>query len=247
MPERDIPDNIADRLIVALDVADVAAARALVDRLDGVVSFFKLGLWLAFAAGCDGLIEELRRRNKQIFLDTKMYDIGESVRQGVARAAERGVSFVTVHGDPEIMKAAVTGRAGAPLKILAITVLTSLAAPAYRYPGAELVRLRVGQAVACGIDGIVAAPHDNPDAIRREAGAPQLLVVTPGVRLTGTAAHDHKRTGTPHQAIAAGADYLVVGRPIVHSADPAAAALRIIDDMRAGLMALTGTGATGGA
>jgi orotidine-5'-phosphate decarboxylase len=237
MPERDIPPRIEDRLIVALDVPSIARARALIDRLDGIASFFKLGLWLAFAAGFDGLIEELRARGKRIFLDAKMYDIGETVKEGVARAAERGVDFLTVHGDREIMKAAVAGRAGSPLKIFAITVLTSLDAEGLAdlgYHGAveELVRLRAQRAVECGCDGIIASPRDNPDRLRRFAGSQRLLVATPGVRLAGSAADDHKRTGTPRQAIAAGADYLIVGRPIVHSEDPAAAARQILDDMR---------------
>jgi orotidine-5'-phosphate decarboxylase len=242
MPDRDLPqrieDRIEDRLIVALDVPGIAEARALIDTLDAVVSFFKLGLWLAFAAGFDGLIEELRGRSKRIFLDAKMYDIGETVKEGVARAAERGIDFLTVHGDGEIMRAAVAGRAGAPLKIFAITVLTSLDAEGladlgYRGGVADLVDLRVRRAVECGIDGVIAAPRDNPDEMRRRAGAPHLIVATPGVRLAGSASDDHKRAGTPRQAIAAGADYLVVGRPIVRDADPAAAARRIIADMRA--------------
>ncbi|HJU20008.1 MAG TPA: orotidine-5'-phosphate decarboxylase [Stellaceae bacterium] len=237
MPDRDLPPRIEDRLIVALDVPDVGEARALVDRLDGVVSFFKLGLWLAFAAGFDGLVEELRRRGKRIFLDAKLYDIGETVREGAARAAERGVTFLTVHGDAEIMRAAVAGRAGAPLKIFAITVLTSLDERGLADLGAtrpveELVRRRARLAVECGVDGIIAAPRDNPDEIRRLAGSDRLLVATPGVRLAGHASDDHKRAGTPRQAIAAGADYLVVGRPIIRSPDPAEAARLIIEDMR---------------
>src|SRR5262245_43384748 len=106
---REVADRIEDRLIVALDVPDVGQARTLIDRLDGVVSFFKLGLWLTFAAGFDGLLDDLVKRGKKVFLDTKMFDIGETVRQGVARAAERGVSFVTVHGDCEIIEAAAAG------------------------------------------------------------------------------------------------------------------------------------------
>ena len=166
-----------------------------------------------------------------------MFDIGETVKQGVSRAAERGVSFVTVHGDGEIMKAAVEGRAGSELKLFAITVLTSVDQDGLRDLGylcsvEELVRLRVERAITCGCDGIIAAPHDNPNRIRQLAGAQSLLIVTPGVRLAGTSADDHKRPGTPAQAIAAGADYLVVGRPIVKSDDPALAATQIIEDMR---------------
>ena len=234
---REIPERIEDRLIVALDVPSIAEARDLVAELDGLVSFFKVGLWLQFAAGFDSLIDELIKRGKKVFLDAKMFDIGETVRQGVARAAERGISFITVHGDGEIMKAAVEGRANSRLKILAITVLTSVDQDGLRDLGyicsvEELIRLRVEGAIACGCDGIIAAPHDNPNRIRQIAGEDRLLIVTPGVRLAGTAADDHKRPGTPAEAIAAGADYLVLGRPIVKSADPALAAARIIEDMR---------------
>jgi orotidine-5'-phosphate decarboxylase len=234
---REVPKKIEDRLIVALDVPSIGEARTLVSKLGGVVSFFKVGLWLQFAAGFDGLIDELIRREKRVFLDAKMFDIGETVKRGVARAAERGVSFVTVHGDGEIMRAAVEGRGNSQLKILAITVLTSVDQDGLRELGYlcsvdELIRLRVQRAIECGCDGIIAAPHDNPNELRRLAGAQSLLIVTPGVRLAGTSADDHKRPGTPAQAIAAGADYLVVGRPIVKSDDPALAAARIIEDMR---------------
>jgi orotidine-5'-phosphate decarboxylase len=234
---REVPARIEDRLIVALDVPSIEEARALVDRLDGVVSFFKVGLWLQFAPGFDGLITQLIDRGKRIFLDAKMFDIAETVKQGVARAAERGVSFVTVHGDGEIMRAAVEGRGDSPLKIFAISVLTSVDQDGLRELGylcsvEELIRLRVKRAAECGCDGIIAAPDDNPDQMRRRAGAPQLLIATPGVRLAGASSDDHKRPGTPAQAIAAGADYLVVGRPIVRSEDPARAAAAIIEDMR---------------
>src|ERR1700692_77111 len=123
---REVPEKMEDRLIVALDVPSISAARVLIDKLEGVVSFFKVGLWLQFAAGFDGLLDYLIAKNKNIFLDAKMFDIGETVRQGVARAAERGITFVTVHGDGEIMKAAVEGKGNSRLKIFAITVLTSV-------------------------------------------------------------------------------------------------------------------------
>src|SRR6266403_3613082 len=112
---REVPERIEERLIVALDVPSISEARALIDRLDGVVSFFKLGLWLEFAAGFDGLLDELIRRGKRVFLDAKMFDIGETVKQGVARAAERGISLVTVHGDGDIIRAAVEGKRGSDL------------------------------------------------------------------------------------------------------------------------------------
>jgi orotidine-5'-phosphate decarboxylase len=233
---REVPERIEDRLIVALDVPSIAEARDLVGQLDGLVSFFKVGLWLQFATGFDGLLDELIRREKKIFLDAKMFDIGETVKQGLVRVAERGVSFVTVHGDDEIMKAAVEGRGGSGLKIFAITVLTSVDQDGLRDLGylcsvEELISVRVERAIACGCDGIIAAPHDNPSRIRQLAGEESLLIVTPGVRLAGSSADDHKRPGTPAQAIAAGADYLVVGRPIVKSEHPALAAAQIIEDM----------------
>jgi orotidine-5'-phosphate decarboxylase len=233
---REVPERIEDRLIVALDVPSIGEARELVDKLDSVVSFFKVGLWLEFAAGFDGLIDELHSRGKKIFLDAKMFDIGETVKQGVARAAERGVTFVTVHGDGDIIRAAAEGKKGSNLKILVVPVLTSLDAGGLRELGyrggvAELIAERARMTLASGCDGIIAAPHDNPNEIRRAAGAAELLVVTPGVRLEGAPLDDHKRAGTPAQAIAAGADYLVVGRPIVKSDDPARAAMRIIEDM----------------
>jgi orotidine-5'-phosphate decarboxylase len=234
---RAVPKRIEDRLIVALDVPSIAEARALVARLDGLVSFFKIGLWLQFAAGFDSLIDQLVAKNKKIFLDTKMFDIGETVRQGVAGAARRGVSFVTVHGDSDIIKAAAEGKAGSDLKILVVPVLTSLDAKGLRelgYAGtvSDLIVAGARTTWACDCDGIVIAPKDNPNSIRHAADASGLLVVTPGVRLSGSALDDHKRSGTPAQAISDGADYLVVGRPIVKSVDPAAAAAEIIADMR---------------
>jgi orotidine-5'-phosphate decarboxylase len=234
---REVPEKVEDRLIVALDVPAVSEARALIDKLEEVVSFFKVGLWLQFAAGFDGLLDYLIAKNKNIFLDAKMFDIGETVKQGVARAAERGITFVTVHGDGEIMEAAVEGKGNSRLKIFAITVLTSVDQDGLRELGylcsvEDLIRLRVKRAIECGCDGIIASPDDNPNRIRELAGGPRLLIATPGVRLAGSSADDHKRPGTPAQAIAAGADYLVVGRPIVRSDDPARAAAAIIENMR---------------
>lgn len=170
-----------------------------------------------------------------------MYDIGETVRQGVARATERGVSIVTVHGDPEIMRAAVAGRDNSTrTKVFAISVLTSQNDAAvkdmgYALPVAELVRLRVRQAVACGCDGVIASAADDPNAIRAMAGADHLLIATPGIREPGGAVHEQKRVATPADAIARGADYLVVGRPITQAEDPAMVARRIVADMELGL------------
>jgi orotidine-5'-phosphate decarboxylase len=231
---------MADRLIVALDLPTVERAADLADRLDGIVSFFKVGLGLLFAPSAERFIDRLIARGRRVFLDAKMYDIGETVRQGVARAAERGVSLVTVHGDPAIMRAAVAGKGkSSRTNVFAISVLTSLDDAAvkemgYALPVAELVRLRVRQAVECGCDGIIASADDHPDAIRRMAHAEHLLVATPGIREPGGATDDHRRYATPAQAIARGADYIVVGRPITQSDDPAVATRRIIADMERG-------------
>ena len=240
MATREIPPTMADRLIVALDVPTVEGAARLAGQLDGVVSFFKVGLWLLFASGAEQFIDGLIRQGKRVFLDAKMYDIGETVRQGVARARERGVSLVTVHGDPEIIRAAVAGKAAAAHpKVFAVSVLTSLDDVAartmgYALPVAELIQLRVRQAVDCGCDGIIASAADDPNAIRKMANAEHLLVAAPGIREPGARADDHKRSATPAQAIARGADYLVVGRPITRAADPVDVARRILKDMEHG-------------
>ncbi len=226
---RNLPPRMADRLIVALDLPDVPAAAAMADRLADAVSFFKIGLGLQFRPGVDALIDRLLAAGKHVFLDAKIYDIPETVGRAVAAAADRGVSFVTVHGDEAIMRAAAAAKSGSALRILAVTVLTSLDDAALRDMGyalgaLELVEMRARRAVACGADGIIASADDNPDAIRRLAGSAGLLVATPGIRQSTGDVNDHRRSATPGQAIANGADYLVVGRPIVAAADPLAAA-----------------------
>lgn len=232
-------DDIAERLIVALDVPSVGEARELVERLDGIVAFFKVGYWLLLAHGIERLIDDLVKAEKNVFLDCKMYDIGETVKRGVAAARQRGVRFVTVHGDDRIMRAAVEGKGGSDfLKILAVSVLTSLDDAALRRMGyaltlEELLALRVRSAVASGIDGIIAAPRDRPDEIRKRFASEHLIIATPGIRPSGHAADDHKRQATPAEAILNGADYLIVGRPIIAAADPAKAAQTIIAEMRA--------------
>ena len=177
-------------------------------------------------------------RGKQVFLDAKMYDIPQTVERGVAAVAQSGASFLTVHGDEAIMRAAVRGRGQSRLKLFAVTVLTSLDDAAlkqmgYGHSARELVGLRAASAVACGCDGIIASAEDDPDAIRRLAGSDRLLIATPGVRQAAGALHDHKRSATPGRAIASGADYLVVGRPIIEAADPVAAARSFIAEMKA--------------
>lgn len=224
------------RLIVGLDVPTVAAARAIIDQLDGIVSFYKIGPWLAHAEGAEALIRDLTTGGRELFLDVKLHDIGQTVEQGVARAAERGASFITVHGEPQVMEAAVRGASGTSLRVLAITVLTSLDDAALREAGYAqgvdaLVRLRARQAVACGVHGIVAAAADDPGALRAAAGSDRLLVVTPGIRPAGAVKGDQVRVATPAEALARGSDYLVVARPIVAACDPAAAARAILDEM----------------
>ncbi|HME23518.1 MAG TPA: orotidine-5'-phosphate decarboxylase [Acetobacteraceae bacterium] len=233
---RNLPSNMAERLIVALDVSTIAEAERLIANLDGTVSFFKIGLWLAFAEGVDHLIRDIIRAGKQVFLDAKMFDIGTTVEEGVARAADRGVSFVTVHGDWQIIESAVKGKRGRDIKIFSITVLTQLSDSnlydmGYRLNARELVRLRVTQAVKHGCDGIIASAHDEPDEIRQIAGTNSLLIATPGIRDDDESADDHQRLASAKNAIAKGADYLVVGRPIIKNPDPTDRAKRMIVQM----------------
>ena len=225
---------------MALDVPSVADAQGLVARLDGVVSFFKIGMWLLYQPGVDALIDGLIARGKQVFLDCKMYDIGETVRHGVAAVARRGVSIVTVHGEPDMLRAAVEGRGDSALRVFAISVLTSvddaaLRSMGYDRPLQEVIGLRVRHAAEAGCDGVIASAADDPDALRLVAGRPGLLVGTPGIRLDGGDVHDQKRSATPDRAIERGADYLVVGRPITRATDPAEVAAAVVGLMERGL------------
>src|ERR1700730_8063045 len=239
---RDIPTNMAERLIVALDVRRPDDANALIKKLDGIVSFYKIGLWLLFAEGTDKLIDDLIRSGKNVFLDYKMLDIGETVREGVTRAKDRGVKFVTVHAEnDEIMKKAVEGKGGSDsIKIFTITVLTSmndadLKESGYRLTVKELIELRVRKSLECGCDGIIASAADNPNEIRQLVNNQGLLIATPGIRPDGCFADDHKRVASPTQAIRDGADYLVIGRPIIYDNDPASIARTVIEQMKLGM------------
>jgi len=221
-----------DRLIVALDLPSVEAAQALVARLDDAVSFYKIGYQLAFAGGLD-YAPQLVAAGKRVFLDLKLHDIGNTVAQGVQSVARLGASFLTVHAYPQTMKAAVEAREGG-LHILAVTVLTSyddadLAAAGYDFTVPELVAERAAQARDIGVDGVVCSPEEAAK-VRAVVGA-KLALVTPGIRPAGTDAGDQKRIATPAAAIAAGADYLVVGRPIIAAADPKAAATAIVEEI----------------
>jgi len=222
-----------DRLIVALDVPSVKDAEAMVTRLGNSVSFYKIGYQLGLAGGLPfaaGLIAA----GKHVFLDFKLHDIGNTITHGVASVANMGATFLTVHAYPQTMKAAVEGARGSKLKVLAVTVLTSydnddLAAAGYKLGVSELVARRAEQARDIGIDGLVCSPEEAAN-LRGIVGS-NMALVTPGIRPAGSAAGDQKRIMTPAKAIAAGADYLVVGRPIVEAADPKAAADAIIAEI----------------
>jgi orotidine-5'-phosphate decarboxylase len=222
-----------ERLILALDVPSVAAAEAMVARLGESVSFYKIGYQLAFAGGID-LARALAGAGKQIFLDLKLHDIGNTVARGVESVARLGVSFLTVHAYPQTMHAAVDARAGSSLRILAVTVLTSyddadLAAAGYDFTVPELVGERAAQARDIGVDGLVCSGAEVA-LLRPIIGAGRVLV-TPGIRPAGAEAGDQKRVMTPAAAIAAGADYLVVGRPILAAPDPKATAEAIVAEI----------------
>lgn len=220
-------------LIVALDVASPEEARGLVARLGQAASFYKVGLELYAAAGM-AFVRELIDAGKDVFLDLKFYDIPETVKRAVRQVAATGVRFLTVHGSGPVMRAAVAGRGDSPLKLLAVTVLTSfdredLADLGYPCEVADLVALRVRKARQAGIDGVVCSAREVAQ-VRALAG-PELILVTPGVRSAGAAAGDQKRVATPAEAVRDGADYIVVGRQITRSADPAAEAARILEEI----------------
>ena len=223
-----------DRLIVALDVPSVVAAEAMVERLGDSVSFYKIGYQLAFAGGLP-LAENLIRSGKRVFLDLKLHDIGNTVARGVESVAKLGATFLTVHAYPQTMHAAVDARGNSGLRILAVTVLTSyddadLAAAGYDFTVTELVAERAAQARDIGVDGLVCSAEEAA-ALKPKVGS--LVLVTPGIRPAGADTGDQKRVMTPKMAIAAGADYLVVGRPILEAPNPRAAADGIVGEIAA--------------
>lgn len=231
-----MPANLSaarDRLIVALDLPEIRVAEAMIERLDDSVMFYKIGYQLAYAGGLP-LARALAKSGKKVFVDLKLHDIGNTVARGIESLALLGATFVTVHAYPQTMQAAVAARAGSSLKILAVTVLTSyddadLAEAGYKAGVRELVELRARQAQALGVDGLVCSSEEA--AGLRAIVGPQMNLVTPGIRPAGAAAGDQKRIMTPSRAIAAGADYLVVGRPILQSPDPKAAADAIVAEI----------------
>ena len=222
-----------DRLIVALDLPGIEPAKAMIERLGDSVTFYKIGYQLGYAGGLS-LVRDLRAAGKKVFIDVKLHDIGNTVARGVESLSSLGATFLTVHAYPQTMQAAVEARGDSGPKILAVTVLTSyneadVQEAGYRHTIADLVAIRARQAKALGVDGIVCSPEEVA-ALRAIVGD-QMSLVTPGIRPAGSASGDQKRIMTPSRAIAAGADYLVVGRPVMEAADPKAAAESIQDEI----------------
>ena len=227
-----------DRLIVALDVPNAIAGLALAERLGEDVRFYKIGLGMLTGGGL-ALAHELKAEHgKRIFLDMKLFDIGATVEAAVRGLAQFDLDFLTVHGDPHVVRAACEGAAGSGLRILAVTILTSLdrvdldAGLMREGSVAELVVERAARAFAAGAHGVIASPQEAA-AIRALPEAKGRLIVTPGVRPPGAAVGDQKRIATPAEAIAAGADHVVVGRPIHAAADPRAAAKAVLAELAA--------------
>ena len=228
-------DAARKRLIVALDFSTLDDAEKMAETLGDEVVFYKVGLGLQLAGG-DQFARKLKSMNKKVFLDYKYYDIEETIRNAVARAAEMGIDFLTVHGVSGILRSAVEGRANSPLKILCVTVLTSMDAEDIQEMGfspemtvEKLVLHRALKAMELGVDGVIASAHEAK--IIKEKTEGKIMIVTPGIRPEGVPVNDQKRAATPAEAVIAGADYLVVGRAITGSKNPKAAAHSIIREM----------------
>ena len=224
----------SERLIVALDVETAIEARVLIAALGSAASFYKVGLELYAAAGME-FVRELKAQGHRVFVDLKLYDIGETVKRAVAQVTKAGADFLTVHGSRAIMSAAVAGRGESSLKLLAVTVLTSFDENDLRQMGYScdlptLVELRVRNAMETGIDGVVCSALEVGKV--REIAGPGATLVTPGVRSAGAPAGDQKRVATPAEAIAKGADYLVIGRQVTRSSDPRAEFLKICAEIK---------------
>ncbi len=226
-----------DRLIVALDVPNALEGLQLAETLGPSVTFYKIGLGMLTGGGL-ALANELKQEHgKRIFLDMKLFDIGATIEAAVRGLAQFDLDFLTVHGDPHVVRAAKEGAAGKPMKILAVTILTSLDRAdldaGLIKPGdlPDLVAERAGRAFEAGADGVIASPQEAA-MIRALPQATGRLIVTPGVRPVGSALGDQKRVATPAQAVADGADHIVVGRPVWAAADPRAAAEAILAELR---------------
>jgi orotidine-5'-phosphate decarboxylase len=223
-----------DRLIVALDLPNGAEAERLVREIGDAANFYKIGMELAYGGDGLPLVRALAASGKRVFLDLKLHDIPNTVERGAAQAASLGATFLTVHAYPQTMRAAVTGARGTGLKLLGVTVLTSyddedLLEAGYRFGVVELVLRRAEQARALGVDGLVASAAEAK-TIRAAVGS-DMLLITPGIRPAGADVGDQKRVATPASAIRDGADYIVVGRPITHAADPREAAEAIVAEI----------------
>ena len=224
-----------DRLIVALDFPAREDALFLVNRLDGIVSFYKVGLGMLAGGGLE-LVQELRARGKQVFLDLKLFDIGATIEMAASGLGRLEPTFLTVHGDPHVVSAAVSGLAGTGTKILAVTFLTSVDRTdldncLIRDGSLEnLVVDRARLAVDAGADGVIASPLEAR-LLREQIPEPKFLIVTPGIRLEGSLVDDQKRIATPGAALRAGASHVVVGRQITQSRSPTDAVRRILEDV----------------
>ena len=229
------PQTPADRVILALDVPTVDEARRMVDATESVIGFYKIGMQLQFAGGLE-FARELAAAGKKVFLDVKLLDIDNTVEKGVENIAKMGVTCATIHAYPKAMRAAVRGRGQSGLGLLGVTVLTSmddgdLREAGYRDGAGDMVIARARDAEAAGMTGIVCSPLEV--AALRSVLAPETLLVTPGIRPSGSDAGDQRRIMTPGDAVRAGSDYLVIGRPIVAAPDPVAAATAIIEEIAA--------------
>jgi orotidine-5'-phosphate decarboxylase len=222
-------------IIIALDVPSADEARSLVREIADAASFYKVGLELYAAAGPD-FARELKAEGHRVFLDLKLHDIGETVRRAVAQATKIGPDFLTVHATDQVMRAAVEGRGQSPLKLLGVGVLTSLddsdlEKDGYSQSLTDLVELRARNAMAAGMDGIVCSPREVA-RVRAITGR-QMILLNPGVRSAGSDTGDQKRVATPAEAVAAGADYIVIGRQVTRSKDPRGETLRVLEEIGA--------------
>ncbi len=225
-----------DRLIVAIDLPNALDGLALAEKLGDAVSFYKIGLGMLTGGGLALANELIQDHGKRIFLDMKLFDIGNTVEAAVRGLAQFDLDFLTVHGDPHVVSAAKEGAAGSSLKILGVTILTSLDRSdldaGLIKPGdvPNLVSERAARAFEAGADGVIASPQEAA-MIRALPEAEGRLIVTPGVRPAGAALGDQKRVATPSQALKDGADHIVVGRPVHAAPDPAAAARAILAEI----------------
>lgn len=229
--------NASERLILALDLPTIADARQMVQELEGIVDFFKVGLTLQLAAGVEEFIRSLIAEKRRVFLDYKYYDVPETLRKAVSRASELGVTFLTIHGSSSLIRAAVESRGHRGLKLFSVTVLTSMdqddiAEMGYtNHTVEQLVLFRARKALEAGCDGVIASGLEVKQIKEMSRGA--LLVVTPGIRDEQSPTDDQKRRTTARSAVLSGADYLVIGRPITDAANPRAEAARLLGTMQA--------------